>query len=71
MHVSAPRLAVVVALGALKQFSVIKVVPELYIQAGAKNNAEEFEDRQTEPDSAQDYQVVLRRFQELVNAALK
>jgi len=46
-------------------------VPELYIEAGAENDAEELEDRQTEPDSAKDYQVVLRRFQELVNAALK
>lgn len=61
LHVSAPRLAVIIALGAMKQFSVIEVVPELYVEAGAENDAEELEDRQAEPDSAQDYQMVLRR----------
>jgi len=46
-------------------------VPELYIEAGAEDDAEELEDRQAEPDGAQDYQVVLRRLQELVDAALR
>lgn len=46
-------------------------MPELYIKAGAENDAEELEDRQAESDGAQDYQMVLRRLQELVNTALK
>lgn len=46
-------------------------MPELYVEAGAENDAEELEDRQAQSDGAQDYQVVLRRLQELVNAALK
>lgn len=54
----------------MKQFSVIEVVSELYVEAGTENDAEELEDWQAEPDGAQDYQVVLRRLQELVNAAL-
>lgn len=54
----------------MKQFSVIEVVPELYVEAGAENDAEELEDRQAEPDGAQDYQMVLGRLQKLVNAAL-
>jgi len=54
----------------MKQFSVIEVVPELDVEAGAENDAEELEDRQAEPDGAQDYQMILRRLQELVNAAL-
>lgn len=70
LHISAPRLAVVVALGALKQFSVIEVVPELYVKAGTKDDAEKLEDWETEPDGAQDYQVVLRRLQKFINAAL-
>lgn len=44
---------------------------ELYIEAGAENDAEEFKDGQTKSNSAQNYQVVLRRLQELVNAALR
>lgn len=54
----------------MKQFSVIEVVPELDVEAGAENDAEELEDRQAKPDGAQDYQMILRRLQELVNAAL-
>lgn len=69
MGVSAPGVPVVVSLD-VKQHSVIELVPELYVEAGAQDDPEELQHAQTQAYGTQDYQVVLRRFQELVYAAL-
>ena len=69
LAVAAPRVPVVVRLD-VEQLSVVEVVPELDIQAGAEDDAEYLEDGETEANGAQDYQVVLCRLQELVDAAL-
>lgn len=44
---------------------------KLDIQAGAEDDPEDFEDRQSETHGSQDYQMVLRRLKEFVDAALK
>lgn len=70
LHVSAPGTAVIVALLCLHQFSVVEVVPELYVEARAEHDAEQLEDRQSQANSPEDDQVILRRLEKLVDTTL-
>lgn len=70
LHVSAPGTAVIVALQCLQQFSVVEVVPQLYVEARAEHDAEQLEDRQSQANSSEDDQVILGRLEKLVDATL-
>lgn len=71
LHVSAPGTAVIVALQCLQQFSVVEVVPQLYVEARAEHDAEQLEDRQSQANSPEDDQVILGRLEKLVDTTLK